>query len=337
MPAITGTLAAGLLPLSAKWKGESGNDISIVIDFDSASALTIATTVFASGAINPDVDTALAKIGEVWETFVLNCMNYTDLTTLTKFQTYGEGRWNQLVKKPLLVCSGCVDDFATRTAITDARKDDRVNFLTVMPGSNELPFVVAARSLAKDIVPTANDRPAMGYIGTLTGLVPGDDADQEDYDVRDAAVKLGSSTTIKVGTSSELQDIVTMYHPDDEPIPAYRYVVSVVKLMNVLFNVELILQTFKARPLAPDTTITADPDAVQPKDVIAVLGVLADSLSGGTSVIIVDPEFTKANLTASINSQNPNRLDSVFPVKLSGNVEVNSNDIKFGFFFGTVA
>lgn len=335
MPVLTGVLAIGVLPLTSKWKGESANDISIEIEFDSGSSLTIASTAFANGAVNPDVDLATAKIGEVWETILLNCLNYDDTASLTKFQTYGEGRWNQLVKKPCVVASGCTDDLATRTAITDARKDDRINFLASSVGSSELPFVIAARALAKDIAVLANNKPAHNYIGQLTGITAGSDAAQENDAERNLSVAAGASTNIKVGTVAELSDTITMYHPDAEPIPAYRYVVDIIKLMNVLFNVELILQTYKGKPLAPDTTVTADPDAVKPKDVKAVLGDLADSLAGGISMIIVDPEFTKANLSASIGVSNPKRLDSVFPVKLSGNVEVNSNDIKFGFFFGT--
>lgn len=333
VPALTGTLAAGVLPLESKWKGESANDITIQIEFDSGSALTIGSTAFANGAINPDVDPALAKIGDVWETMILNCMNYDDTATLTKFSTYGEGRWVQTVKKPLVVANGCVDDLATRTAITDARPTDRVNFLIQSTGSKELPFVIASRGLAKDIMPTANNKPATNYVGQLTGLVAGDDSLQEDEITRNAAVLLGASTNIKVGGVAELSDTITMFH-DGSTNPAYRYVVDIIKLQNILFNVELILATLKGKPLAPDTTITADPDAVQPKDVKTLLGNLADSLAGGQSMIIVEPDFTKQNMTAGINAQNAKRLDSTFPVKLSGNVEVNSNDIFFGFFTG---
>ncbi len=335
MPVLTGAAAIGVLPLTSKWKGESANDILIEIEFDSESALTIASTAFSSGAVNPDIDAALLKIGNVWETFILNCLNYDDTVTLGKYSVFGEGRWNQLIKKPLVVASGSADDFATRTAITDARKTDRVNFLVQSTGSKELPFVIAARGLAKDIVPTANDKPAKNYEGLLTGLVAGADDVQEEFDTRNLAVLAGASTNILVGTVAELSDIITMYHPVGEEKPAYRKVADIVKLMNVLFNVEIILETLKSNPLAPDTTITLDPDAVQPKDVLTLFGTLADNLSGGQSLIIVEPEFTKQNATAGINAQNSDRLDSKFPVKISGNVEVNDNTIAWGFFFGS--
>lgn len=334
VPCTTGTVLTGSFPITAKWAGESGNDISIQIELDEGSGVTLSSTAFVNGAVNPDVDPALLKIGDVWETFILNCLNYDDTDTLDKFSTYGEGRWVQTVKKPLVVANGCVDNFATRTAITDVRKTDRVNFLVQATGSKELPFVVAARGLAKDIMPTANNKPATNYIGVLTGLVAGADDEQESENTRNLAVLAGASTNIKTNGLTELSDTITMYHPDGQPNPAFRYVVDIVKLQNILFNVQLILEVQKGKPLVPDTTVTADANAVQPKDIKTLLGNLADSLAGGISAIIVEPKFTKENLTAGINSQNPKRLDSTFPVKLSGNVEVNSNDIFFGFFLG---
>lgn len=337
MPVIAGTVAAGSLPLTAKWSGLSGNDIVINIDqITEDSTIVYSSTAFSGGLVNPDVDDALDAIGEVWETFVLNAMNYDDTTTLGKFRTWGEGRWTALSKKPALVAVGCVDDFDTRTAITDAaaQQSDRINFLIQSTGSEELPFVIAARGLAKDIMPTANDNPAQGYKGRLTGLVTGTDAEQEDYTTRNAALKLGASTNIKIGSVAELADIVTMYHPDDDPDVAYRYVVNVVKLQNVVYNVRLIFEAddWKGAPLLPDTAVTTNPTAKQPKNAIANLTTLAINLE--KAAIIADAKFTKQNLSAAISGSNPNRLDTAFPVKLSGNTEVKSIDVYFGFYLG---
>ena len=331
-PFLTGTVLAGALPITAKWDGDSGNDISIDVSDLDIAGLTFSTTVMATGAANPDVDDALNMIVNVWETMVLNCMNYSDLTTLGKFQAWGEGRWGNLVKKPAVVAVGSVDNFATRTAITDARKDDKINFLIQSIGSRELPFVIAARGLAKDIMPTANDNPAQNYKGKLTQLQAGIDSVQESYTIRNNAMKLGASTNVLTGSVAELSDIVTFYHPAGEPIPAFRYVVDIVKLQNILFNCELIFASddWKGAPLLPDGTPTTNPTAKQPKNARTALGNLADSLA--SSAIIAEPEFTRANLTVDIDSQNPKRLNWKFPVKLSGNTEVISGDILFGFF-----
>ena len=50
--------------------------------------------------------------------------------------------------------------------------------------------------------------------------------------------------------------------------------------------------------------------------------------------IIQDIDTTKDGLEVSIDSENPKRLNVTFPVKLSGNVEVTSTDIYFGFYVG---
>jgi phage tail sheath gpL-like len=57
---------------------------------------------------------------------------------------------------------------------------------------------------------------------------------------------------------------------------------------------------------------------------------LANSLA--REAIIQEPEFSKENLTVKIDSFNPKRLNVKFPCKLSGNLEVNSADIYFGFY-----
>jgi len=298
--------------------------------------LPIFTPKLINGLNNPDVQDALDIIGEVWETLVINCMNYDDITTLLTYSTFNEGRWDQLVKKPLMVVSGCVDNFATRTAITDSAqgKIDRTNFIISSPGSKELSFAIAARALVDDIAQKANDKPAYNYTGTLQGLKAGLDEDQEDFNTRDNAIKLGSSTSVKNGELIQLNDTITFYHPDGEAIPAYRYVVDIVKLMNIIFNLNIIQEAFKGRPLLPDDTPTNDPDAIQPKSVKAILSVLADNLASGRSAILADSNYTKNNMTVIINETNPKRLDTVFPVKLSGNIEVNSTDLYFSFYFG---
>lgn len=336
MPVTTGAVAAGSLPLEAKWLGESGNDISIDVSELVVAGLTFSVTAMASGANNPDVDDALDIIDEVWETLIINCMNYDDTTTNGKYHTANEARWEQTVKKPFIVFTGCIDNYATRTAITDAAaaKAYRTMALIQSCGSRELPFVIAAQAMVNDIAEKSNDKPAHNYIGTLYGLQTGADTLQEAHSVRDAAVKLGASTNIKVSDLAVLSDVVTMYHPSGEDPPAYRYVVDIIKLMNIIYNLDIIQETFRGRPLLPDDTPTNDPDAVQPKMIRSVLSVLADTLASGRSAIIADPEFTKKNMSVAINSTNPKRIDTTFPVKLSGNVEVNSTDVYFSFYLG---
>ena len=331
MPAKAGNIVDGELELIAKYLGESGNDITIEIE-TIVTGITFGITDFSGGALDPDISPALAGIGQIWETFILSCFSWKKTSRLNQFQVFGEGRWSELEKKPVIVAHGSVDDYETRTVFTDQRKYDSTNFLIQSTGSRELPFVIAARGLVSDIITNANSNPPLGYSGKLTGLAAGEDEAQENYMTRNNAVSKGASTNIKTGSVAELNDIITFYHPDGELIPPRRYVVDLVKLANVVFNLRMLTESDekKGAPLVPDTTATSNPRAIQPKTLKTELMNLATSL--GRAAIISEPQFTRETLIVKIDNTNPKRLNYQYPVKLSGNVEVISGDLYFGFY-----
>jgi len=333
MPVKTGDINDNILPLTAKWSGDIGNQITIEIEANAPGVIFVIQN-FSGGAVDPDVMPALEKIGIVWETFIFNTFSYKDTARLDKYQSFVEGRWGPLEKKPCIVAHGCTDDLETRIAVTSLRENDAANFLIVSTGSRELPFVVGAAGLM-DIVTTANKNPAQNYKGRLTGLHTGADDVQEDTMARNASIMAGSSNNIKTGSVAELNDIVTFYHPASEgKYPSKRYVVDIVKLMNIIYNVRLIMEadSMKGAPLIPDKDITTNPAAVQPKTVKTAFINLTDTLV--LAALICDAAFTKKNLKVLIDSENPKRLNTAYPVKLSGNVEVSNNDVYFGFYLG---
>lgn len=334
MSVITGVVAAGELPVTAKWDGASGNEISLVVT-GTVAGLTFSITAMASGATNPDVDDATAQFGDNWESIVVSGMDYADTVTLGKFAVFGEGRWGALVKKPLVVLTGFTELLvATGSAITNARKTDRVNAYAVAPGSVELPWAIAAREAARIAVLGSNNPPHDYAHQSLAPLVPGADAVQWDYINRNLAVDSGLSTSEVVNGVLVMSDTVTMYHPDGEEPPAYAYVVDVVKLQNIMFNLDLVFGAveWKGAPLISDDTPTSNPAAKKPKDAKAVVARMIDALA--MAAIISDPETAKASIQADISATNPKRLDVAFTVQLSGNTNIISVDLNFGFFFG---
>jgi phage tail sheath gpL-like len=334
MPIIAGVVAPGTLPVTSKWQGENANSILIEIEGVS-SGLTFSAVQPVNGANNPDVDDATALIGDVWETMIVSGFNYDDTATLTKWETFGEGRWGALVKKPLTVITGTGEaTLATLTAATDARKAARVNIIEPVPGSNSLPWSIAGRAASR-AVSLANDNPPHDYAGQpLTGIGVGTDEQQYIYSQRDAAVKAGLSTTELVDNVAEMSDTVTTYHPDGEIPPAYRYLVDIVKLQNIIFNLSLIFAAddWKGAPLLSDDTPTVNPTAKKPKDAVSAVASLVDNLA--LNAIISDPVTAKQSIAAAINGANPKRLDVGFTVQLSGNTNIISVDFNFGFFFG---
>lgn len=334
MPMIA-TDGTTVLDLESKWKGTSANDFVIEVIGSTTAGTVFAITQPVGGLVNPDVDDALDQMGDVWETMVVNCMDVADTATLAKYTTFGEGRWGELTKKPLVVFSGNTNTTVIlATAVSDARKTDRVNAQLVAPGSTDLPFVTAARQLAR-IVVIAQENPARDYGSQkATGLTPGADGDQWNYADRDSAIKLGSSSITVRDSVVTIADVVTFYHPTGDLTPAYRYVCDIVKLQTIIFNLDLIFNNpeWDGAPLIPDDQPTANPTAKKPKTAIAAVASMLDAL--GLEAIISDTAEAKKNITAVINDQNPKRLDVTLTVQLSGNTNIISVDLFFGFFFG---
>jgi phage tail sheath gpL-like len=198
--------------------------------------------------------------------------------------------------------------------------------------------VQIAAAQVREIAKVADDNPPTDYGSRkVTTLLPGAASLQWDYATRDAAVKAGCSTIeVKNGIVC-LSDIVTMYHPDGEIPPAYRYVVDIIKIMTIIFNIDLEFSQpeWDGAPLIPDGQPTVNPNARRPSSAKAALFRIIDGLA--LEAIISNPAVAKAATVASINATNPKRLDVSTTVQLSGNTNIISIDLNFGFFFGGAA
>jgi phage tail sheath gpL-like len=325
--------------LAAKWEGASGNDITVEVLDSTGSAPTTGLTFTivqpATGAADPDIAPALAMLGGTWVTMIVNTLGPTNTDALNALSAVGEGRWGQLVRRPFVAFTGSSEaSVATATTITNARSTDRVNVQLVAPGSVHLPLQIAAAQV-REIAKVANNNPPTDYGSRIVrGLVPGADGDQWDYAERDQAVKAGSSTVEVKNGLLNVSDVVTMYHPTGESPPAYRYVVDIVKLMQVIYNFDLEFATpaWDGAPLIPDDQPTVNANARKPSGAKAAVCAILDSLA--LEAIISDPATAKANTFAAISSSNPKRLDVRTTVQLSGNTNIISVDLFFGFFFG---
>lgn len=333
------TDASTHVTLDAKWDGASGNALRVeVIDSagDPATGFTIVQP--AGGAADPDVSSALDGINSEWITMVVNGLGPTNTAALTALAAKGEARWEQLVRKPFVAFVGNPEpDVTIATAVTSTRKADRVNSQLVSPGSVHLPIQIAAAQV-REIAKVANDNPPTDYGSRrVTTLLPGEDTLQWNYAERDLAVKAGSSTIeIKNGLVN-VSDVVTMYHPDGEVPPAYRHVVDIVKLMTIIFNIDLEFNqpSWDGAPLIPDGQPTVNPNARRPASAKAAVNRIIDGLA--LEAIVSDPATAKESTTANISSTNPKRLDVSTTVQLSGNSNIISVDLNFGFFFGAAA
>ena len=335
MPVIA-VVTSDLVTLNSKWEGLSANDITISVD-GPANGITFGLVQPVGGLDTPDVATALGNIVNKWETLLVNCLQFTDSTALDAYQLWGANRWGALVKKPAVVVTGSNSPITTTvTAVTDLRKTDFINLIYPVYGSASLPLQIAARAVAR-FAKVSNEDPAMDYGGQkLTGIEPGADINQANYLALNAAIVAGSSTSTVIDGVVSALDTITCYHPTGEDPPAYRYLADIAKLQNVIFNLDLIFAapSWDGAPLIPDSQATTNPNARKPMSAKSAINTVLDGL--GLAAILSDVETAKKATVVTIDSGNPKRLNATVVVQLSGNTNIISIDLNFGFFFGTL-
>jgi hypothetical protein len=336
---FTITVPATKINFTAGWKGTTGNLMKIEV-LQQQTGVAWAATAMAGGLTDPDPTTQLGLVGNVWEVFGLNTLPIANTTALDAYQNFGEGRWGTTVHKPIVVFTGTTHSTVDlASAVSSTRKTDKINSVIAAPDSPTLPFVVAARAVARMAV-QAGVNPALDFCGLpLTsagfGVIPGADSAQWDFPTRDQANKAGCSTTSIEDNVVVLEDIVTFYAPTGEEPPAYRHVKDIVKIMNIVFNEALIFGGPKWRRavLIPTEQVTTNPDARKPSSAIAEIAGLADDL--GLAALISDPAFTKKSTTARIAA--PNRIDVKSTWLLSGNTKQKAVTLEFGYYVGPQA
>ena len=342
MPVTAGTVTTGALPLTFKAAGEIGNNLEIEINSEPLvaspgevfSGMTFSIAATTAGAVNPDITDMLDLIDNEWYTvLIMGTAQYTDTTTLDAVETFVKGRWSPLVKKPCVAIWATSDDYATRAAVTSIRPLDYANSVTAFKDAPNMWHVLGARHGAL-IAVTANAEPARNYASLVDGAIVSDTSSETDA-IRELSLQGGCGTASLFNGRWIQHDTITMYAPEGNDNPEYRYVVDIMKLANLIYTLDQVVgaQRLKGLPLLADTAeVTSSQEFIRPRDMAGLLKNLADQQLN--QLLLAESDYTKDNLTVQINSTNPKRLDIFYPARMSGNAEIFDVSLRFAFYFG---
>jgi len=303
----------GVLDLTAKWKGATGNfEIGIVDDegeslSSAVHGLTVAYTQMTGGADSLSVEDALDNLTESYGiTRVVN--QFSDTTNLDLVQTWGEGKRDALIAQYAVsyfgqeytesgVVAGTVD-VAAEKVLGDARRDDAVN--------------IAIK----------------GTYGDLRELT---------YTQRDTLVKAGISNIEIRGGIATLMDSVTFYHPEGVQNPIYRYDNDVTKIGNLSYDLQAFFGTedWESKIIVSTDSKTTNPEAINIDDFAAA--VFGRSELWEKTALIASAAFVKENSAFEIDGSNPNRINANIKAQLSSTLRILDNTLFLGFLFGETA
>lgn len=340
---VIGTVATNDAVLTSKWKGISSAELNVEFDLQGQAAGLTYAVVNVNGAGAPSIATALGNLGDEWTTLLINAIG-SDSTTLDALEAFNgnpndrTGRYEPTVFKPFVSLFGSTEStLSAITAITDARKSEVTNTLCPAPNSDGFSFEAPA-NVAFIYGRIAQDTPQTDPIYQLYPDMPAaeDIGEFADPSKRDQIVKVGGST-VKINSSKyQIVDLVTTYHPDEEPSTAtlFRWVRDLVGVdWNIKYAYALLEEIFViGKTIIPSGVTSSAANTISPERWKARINGLADQLQD--RALIADAGFMKESIQVQIGESNPNRFETTFKAQRTGTARVLSTTNQTLFKFG---
>ncbi|KPX43385.1 Mu-like prophage, tail sheath protein gpL [Pseudomonas syringae pv. helianthi] len=216
---ITAAVEAGVLTLSSKWSGASGNDIQL--EFNRLgktngevipAGLTGAVTAMTGGVGTPDQLKALAALGD--EPFEFICMPWTDTATLDAWKAAMDdstGRWSWARQLYGHVYSAKRGTVGTLVAAGQLRNDQHITLQGVENGVPQPVWLQAAALAARTAVFISADASRPTQSGTMPGIDPAPASQRFTLTERESLLRYGIATAYYEGGYVRIQRSITTY------------------------------------------------------------------------------------------------------------------------------
>lgn len=336
---VSAVNAAGVVTLTCKWSGESGNDIALQVNRlgrnsgeSTPAGLTAALSAMAGGAGSPEVAGLLASLGD--EPFEFICSPWTDATSLNAWQEFmgdSAGRWSwakQLYGHLYAAKRGTVGQLV---AFGVTRNDQHATIHGFEPGCPDPFWRVAAAYAARTAVFISADPARPTQTGELTGIAPAPAGERFTLTERQSLLTHGIATASFSGGVQRIERGITSYQrnafdqPDDsyldsESLHQSAYVISYLK--------SVITSKYGRHKLANDGTRFGAGQAIVTPNVIR--GEMIASYYALERLGIVENADAFAQyLIVERSATNPNRLDVLFPPDLVNQLRVFALQYQF--------
>jgi phage tail sheath gpL-like len=333
---VTAVAAAGVVTVTCKWKGSSGNDITLQDTYYKGPGgqempigltVTYSSPTLTGGAGIPIFDTAISNLGEAEAEFV--CLPFTDSTSLlaweTEFGFSDSGRWGWMRQKFGSIWSAYRGLYSACLAFGQSRNSPQVSTLSIEPHVPSPIYEIAAAYTGKAARGYTNDpaRPLQSL--HLNGTLP---ARLHDRFIMSELNTLALNGMATQRTESDNVPMIsretTMYqlnlygYPDD----AYTDATTLATLARLLRNQrQAITSKWPRHKLADDgTRFGAGQAIVTPMSIKAelVAQYRIDEFNG----LVENAAAFKANLIVERDSNDPTRVNVLYPPDLINGLRI---------------
>ncbi|UZA67254.1 phage tail sheath subtilisin-like domain-containing protein [Pseudomonas viridiflava] len=216
---VRSVVDAGVLTLSCKWSGVSGNDIRL--EFNRLgktngeaipAGLTGEVTAMTGGVGTPDQVQALAALGD--EPFEFLCLPWTDTSTLDAWKAAMDdstGRWSWARQLYGHVYSAKRGTVGTLVAAGQLRNDQHITIQAVEMAAPQPVWLQAAALAARTAVFISADASRPTQSGTMPGLDPAPASQRFTLTERESLLRYGIATAYYEGGYVRIQRSITTY------------------------------------------------------------------------------------------------------------------------------
>lgn len=327
---VTAAALDGVVTLTCRWKGETGNDLDLRLNYygeRTPAGLTVAIVALSGGTANPDVADLLDAIaGQQYYSIVCP---YLDGPNLTALEAEMVDRFGPMEVLTGHVFNAQVGNHAALTTWGDGRNSPHVSTLGLFDVPTA-PWVAAAVWATVAESAGAND-PARPFRSlALPGVLPPPEASRFTRAERNLLLYDGISIfTVDQGGTVLIETIITNYQTNTFGLPD----IGLLRL-ETKWTADLIRFRFNAavardypRHKLGDVAIPGQAYAT-PTTVRATL--IAEAVKLATEDgLIEDIEGFKRDLIVKRSTQNPNRLNAVLTPNLVNQFDIFAAAVQY--------
>lgn len=329
---VTAANTAGVVTLTAKNKGETGNALDARANYNgekTPAGITVAFAAFSGGTGNPDITEALAALGDSW--FQAWATAYTDTANLVAIETDQYNRWGPLRESEGHVFGAIRGTVSAMGTIGLARNSEFVTL--VQAGKEPTPaYEKAAETMSIFSASASNDpaRPVQNlpYLWSK----PAAESDRLTVTERNVLLFDGIATTkVTAGGVMQVERLITTYRLNAAGGNDVSYLDSETQATLLYARHSLkdrILQKFPRSKLADDgNRFGPGQDVVTPKSFKAEL--VAWAMEMVEIGVFENIENFKALTFTERDVSDRNRLNSLVVPDLVNQLRVVANKIQF--------
>jgi phage tail sheath gpL-like len=330
---VTAVNTTGTVAITARHKGECGNEITLMVNFydgeETPAGVGVAITDMASGATNPDLSTAIAAIGDEW--FHIWAIGWTDTATLTDIETELADRFGPLRELEGHAFAAANDTLSNLGTLGNARNSPHLTI--VESADNPMPAYEKAAETASIAAYYAQIDPArpiqnLPYRWCIAPKM----ANRFTMAERNILLYDGIATTkVDAGGTMQVERLITTYKENSAGASDTSYL-DVETLLTLMFIRhdwrDYVKRKYPRHKLASDGTRYGPGQAIVTPSLMKAEYV-SKAREWEEIGLVENIDAMKENLVSERNASDPNRLDMLLPPDLVNALRVVANKIAF--------